>query len=63
MKIGIAKQQEALSTLNMYAMLEEFQGKTLEAARSEIGQCVGYTRSVHDIFQMMKAFVQKCKRS
>ena len=54
LKVGIAKQQEALSTLNMYAMLEEFQGKTPEAVRSEIGQCIDSTRSLHDIFQMMK---------
>ena len=62
LRIGIAKQQEALSTLSMYAMLEEFQGKTPDAVRSEIGACIGSTRSWHDIFQMMKAFVHKCKR-
>ena len=62
LRMGIAKQQEALSTLSMYAMLEEFQGKTPDAVRNEIGACIGSTRSLHDIFQMMKAFVQKCKR-
>ena len=61
LRVGIAKQQEALSKLNMYAMLE-FGDNTPDTVRTEIGTCIGSTRSLHDIFQMMNAFVQKCKR-
>ena len=62
LRVGIAKQQEALSSLSMYAMLEEFGDKTPDKVRTEIGTCIGSTRSLHDTFQMMKAFVHKCKR-